>query len=130
MKDNELTKLQNQRKNAEDTYNRDFERYYQNRWNSDLRNTTDARGRENINRWYKDSTIKKYTKDDVYGFHDGSYKRHLAESAKYNENKRAKTIGGKVDKFMAKNGAKIAKNLNKAVDTIEKGKQKIASLFK
>ena len=131
MKDNELTKLQNQRKNLEDTYNRDFERYYQNRWNGDLRNTTDATERENVNRWYKDRVIKDGIKD-VYGFYrqPGSLARYKVDTAKNREYNRSKSIGGKVDKFMAKNGAKIAKSLNKAVDAIEKGKKKVANLFK
>ena len=131
MKDNELTKLQNQRKNLEDTYNRDFERWYQNRWNSDLRNTSNSEERKNVNRWYKDRTIKEGTKD-TYGFYNGPgyLDRYRVDSAKYFEDKRAKSIGGKVDKFMAKNGAKMAKSLNKAVDAIEKGKKKVANLFK
>ena len=131
MKDNELTKLQNQRKGLEDTYNRNFERWYQNRWNSDLRNATDATERENVNRWYKDRVIKDGTKDvySSYG-HPGNYAKYKVDTAKNREANRAKSIGGKVDKFMAKNGYKIAKSLNKAGDAIEKGKKKVLNMFK
>lgn len=131
MKDNELTKLQNQRKGLEDTYNRNFERWYQNRWNSDLRNASNSKERENANRWYKDRGIKEGTKDVYSSFgKPGYYDRYKVDSAKYFEDKRAKSIGGKVDKFMARNGYKIAKSLNKAGDAIEKGKKKVLNMFK
>lgn len=131
MKDNELTKLQNQRKVLEDTYNRDFERWYQNRWNSDLRNTSKSEERKNVNRWYKDRVIKEATKDVNSSFgKPGYYAKYQVDTAKYFEDKRAKSIGGKVDKFMARNGYKIAKSLNKAVDAIEKGKKKVLNMFK
>ena len=91
-----------------------------------------SKRREALRKQYENSLRKRVGVDDIYRNHDSIGKRQnlQAEDAYRAYRNRAKSIGGKVDKFMAKNGYKIAKSLNKAGDAIEKGKKKVLNMFK
>lgn len=132
---NKLTNLQKQRQKLESEHNTKFEKYYANRWTEDLASTpkSDTVGRENVNRWYGSDKIKEFFRDgySTEMYSPGTYDQYKIDSIRYYEDKRAKSIGGAVDKFMAKNGRKIAKNLNSISDSVssttKKGKDWIDS---
>ena len=129
---NKSTSLANERRRLSNDHNQKFEKFYKDRWTDDLRKSKTKTERDNVNRWYKDKAIKKGIRDTAYEGYDksGHYDKYRVNSAKYYEEKHAKTVRGKVDKFMEKNGRKIAKNLNSMSDQIDKGKRKVRDLFK
>lgn len=128
---NQLNNLQKDYIKAKAEYNKNFEKFYNNRYRSDLKRSENATERENVHRWYKDPTIKKYTKDAWSDYIQPGYVDRLdMEDAQRKRDRRAESIGGKVDKFMSKHGHKIVKRLNDVSTAINNGQRKLASLFK
>ena len=131
-KDNKLTTLQNKSAEADYKYQQGFDQYYKNYLDEELKYVKNSKIREALRKQYENSLRKKVGVDDIYRNYDPIGKRQnlQAEDAYRAYQNRAKSIGGKVDKFMARNGYKIAKSLNKAGDAIEKGKKKVLNMFK
>ena len=87
-------------------------------------------GMKNVKAWYSNKELMEATKDTYY---QGKYLRQDVRDAKNLYEQHKKTISGKVDAFMEKNGSTIAKKLNdastKISKVVNKAKHWIKSLF-
>jgi hypothetical protein len=85
--------------------------------------------RENVTRWYSNESLRKHEREYFNNDGEGKYITQDIERAKTKIEKHSKTIAGKVDAYMSKNGYKIAKYLNKASVKVDKAKTWLNSLF-
>ena len=141
---NKLTNLEAQKAKAQYDYDRAFGKYWNDRYNADLnsaRKENDKIGIDNVNRWYRDYRIKHHTKQyikdvPVWDAEDMNIKKYAYDLTEAEQDvlRRSDTIGGHVDKFMAKNGRKIASDLNSYSDavsnTVAKAKRFVTNLFR
>lgn len=98
-------------------YKQDMKRAYENTSNN-------PNGPKNVSNWYN-AREQQRTRDYYIDSGPGKYKRNDIERDEYFKNKHSKTVRGKIDKFMAKNGVKMAKDLTRASDLVVKGKSKL-----
>ena len=128
---NKLKNLEKEVMRNDYQYNKNFSKFYNNRYNMDLKTANNPTEKRNVNRWYKDPEIREHTKNaySSYG-QPGSLDKKNLDYSKWDKEKRSRSIGGKVDKFMSKNGHKIAKSMNKSTKTIERGQRKVVNMFK
>ena len=126
---NELTKLQGDIDTAQKALDDDFEKYYRNRYQEDMRRAfmeikENPDGIRNVARWYNDPVTTEHSKQS---YREGKYLRSdlfWAENA-YRGHK--STIRGKIDAFMEKHGNTIAKNLN--YEYVTKGAHYVGKKF-
>ena len=91
-------------------------------------------GERSVKNWYFNEDIKRHTKN---AWNNESINRPYVWDLRDAEEavlRRSESIGGHIDKFMAKNGRKIASDLNSysdaATNTVAKAKRFVTNLFR
>lgn len=128
---NKLSTLQKEQSALQTSYDKNFEKFYNDRKNEDYKSAKNRREVQNVKRWYSSPNIKEHTKN-AYGMVGGEgygAKRELDRVSR-SVDSHSKTTAGKVDAYMQKNGAKTAASLNKASDKISKAKSWVNNLVK
>ena len=131
---NKLTNLEAQKAKAQYDYDRAFGKFYTDRFNDDMGAARrSGYGERTVKNWYFNENIKRHTKN---AWNSESINRPYVWDLRDAEQavlRRSESIGGHIDKFMAKNGRKIASDLNSYSDavsnTVAKAKRFVTNLF-